>query len=63
MIVIGDVVATHAEVAAAFDRWAADYAANPERYEPVLNADGTAREGYGEWCVRHLVRLLGEPSA
>lgn len=46
-----------------FDTWAERYAANPEEFEEILNADGVPAAGYGESCALYFEKLATELDA
>jgi hypothetical protein len=45
------------QLAIIFNAWAAEYAANPEKFGTILNPDGTPIENYGEHAAECFRRI------
>ena len=54
------IVTTPPEMAAIFNEWAARYAAKPEDFGPILDAEGNPISDYGENCAHYFEKIASE---
>lgn len=51
-------IATHKQLAAAFNEWARLYADDPDTFGLLLDDNGKPYKDYGDQCVAYLLLLL-----
>lgn len=54
---------TREQMAAVFNEWARQFAADPAAFGPILDEQGQPVVGYGESCAIHFERIANELSA
>ncbi len=51
---------TTSQLALILDEYVRRYAEHPERFMPLLDEQGQAREGYGQACARHMAEIAAD---
>lgn len=54
---------TQQRMTAIFNEWAKRYAANPEQFSSILDADGNPVTNYGECCTHYFEQIADEMGA